>query len=258
MAKTWEVPLDDWQLTGRSLLNRDALGNYKFAHRSIMEYLIVKRFADGDPACRNLQWSDQMQRFLWEIIRNYQEKRESVPFDLAGADLSLYQLKLRKTPEKSVLEHDAVGEMLKRHNFFDKNRNKNSKGIEHLYQKISKVKANVVIDYKTSLMWQQSGSSNMTYEGAKKYIEQLNREQFAGYSDWRLPTLEEAMSLMEPKKNKDGLYIDAVFDKTQRWIWTADSYSASAAWVVDFYGGGCRYYHVGYADDVVRAVRFGH
>jgi len=27
LAQSWNIPLDDWQLTGRSLLNRDALGN---------------------------------------------------------------------------------------------------------------------------------------------------------------------------------------------------------------------------------------
>ncbi|MCH8127478.1 hypothetical protein IIC38_16195, partial [candidate division KSB1 bacterium] len=36
LANKWNIPLNDWQLTGRSLLNRDAGGNYKFAHRSIM------------------------------------------------------------------------------------------------------------------------------------------------------------------------------------------------------------------------------
>ena len=42
LAKEWKISMDDWQLSGRSLLNRDAEGNYKFAHRSIMEYLFVK------------------------------------------------------------------------------------------------------------------------------------------------------------------------------------------------------------------------
>ena len=70
------------------------------------------------------------------------------------------------------------------------------------------------MDYASSLMWQQSGADKyMEYEKAKEYVDQLNRDQFAGYSDWRLPTLEETMSLMEPTKNKNGLYIDPLFDK---------------------------------------------
>jgi hypothetical protein len=58
LAKEWNIPLDEWQLSGRSLLNRDAEGNYKFAHRSIMEYLCVKRLTEGDQACRDLELTD--------------------------------------------------------------------------------------------------------------------------------------------------------------------------------------------------------
>jgi hypothetical protein len=32
----------------RSLLNRDAGGNFKFAHRSIMEYMVAERILRGD------------------------------------------------------------------------------------------------------------------------------------------------------------------------------------------------------------------
>jgi len=78
----------------------------------------------------------------------------------------------------------------------------------------------------------------MIFAKAEEYIQKLNKDHFAGCTGWRLPTLEEAMSLMEPKKHGD-LYIDPVFDKTQRWIWTADNASAGVAWVVGFYGGGC-------------------
>ncbi len=75
MAKEWNIPLDDWQLTTRSLLNRDAFGNYKFAHRSIMESLIVKRFLDTPPAKRpKTSWTDQIYQFLEEIIRDQWEK----------------------------------------------------------------------------------------------------------------------------------------------------------------------------------------
>lgn len=58
-------------------------------------------------------------------------------------------------------------------------------------------------------------------------------------TEWRLPTLEEAMSLMEPVRNEDGLFINPVFSDKQRWIWTADQHGVSSAWVVYFGGGGC-------------------
>ena len=94
----------------------------------------------------------------------------------------------------------------------------------------------------------------MRFEEAQDYIDQLNQQKYAGSSDWRLPTLEEAMSLMEPEQKNADLYIDPVFDKTQRWIWTADKMSASLAWVVNFSGGLCSSSHV-LDGTFVRAVR---
>lgn len=55
-------------------------------------------------------------------------------------------------------------------------------------------------------MWQQSGSENyMNYKDTQAYIEKLKKEKFAGYRDWRLPTLEGAMSLMEPEQRTGDL-----------------------------------------------------
>lgn len=89
-------------------------------------------------------------------------------------------------------------------------------------------------------------------------IKKLNQNGFAGFSDWRLPTLEEAMSLMEPRKKND-LYINPIFDSKQRRIWTTDHIpgDARSVWVILFNWGYCH----GYAFDrnelyiSVRAVR---
>jgi len=113
----------------------------------------------------------------------------------------------------------------------------------------------VFYDKARGLMWQQSGSDNrMDLDDAMAYVDKLNLERFAGYSDWRIPTLEEAITLLEPTKNNDGLYIDQVFDRRQKWIWTSDLDSASRAWVVSFSNGGCGYGDF-YYGSYVRAVR---
>ncbi len=81
---------------------------------------------------------------------------------------------------------------------------------------------NVVIDNVTGLMWHQSGSpSFMAYRKVQEWIEDLNRTGYAGYFDWRLPTVEEAVSLLENDK-KNGLYIDLIFSKDQALIWTGN------------------------------------
>lgn len=67
--KGTDISLEEWKATGRSLLNRDGLGNLKFSHRSIMEYLFVKQFANGRTQCASVPWTDQMLNFLWEMIQ---------------------------------------------------------------------------------------------------------------------------------------------------------------------------------------------
>ena len=145
---------------------------------------------------------------------------------------------LRSQPVDHLAEDD-VKKMLWEKNFFDSHWHKEGKGIDHTYETIERQGKKLVIDQTTGLTWQQSGSEKpMTFKDAETYIQKLKHEKYGGYDDWRLPTLEEAMSLMEPE-DKDGLYIDSRFDRTQRWIWTADRESASSAWYVHFYVGLC-------------------
>ncbi|MDG6027480.1 MAG: DUF1566 domain-containing protein [Candidatus Brocadia sp.] len=74
-----------------------------------------------------------------------------------------------------------------------------------------------VYDHISGLIWQQAGSlREMNYRDAKNYISAMNKERFAGYHDWRLPTLEEAISLVEPAKKDGGLHINPVFDPCQK------------------------------------------
>ena len=83
---------------------------------------------------------------------------------------------------------------------------------------------------------------------------------YAGFDDWRLPTLKEAMSLMEPEKvvydasEGDSLYVDARFKDTPQ-FWTGEKHPASRAWVVHFYGGYCYYSDIDFNFYRVRAVR---
>lgn len=69
LAESWGIPLENWQLGGRSLLNRDAEDNFKFAHRSIMEYLFVDALLFGENATVGPTiLTDQMKVFISEIL----------------------------------------------------------------------------------------------------------------------------------------------------------------------------------------------
>lgn len=161
---------------------------------------------------------------------------------------------LRHSP-RADLSEVAIGDWLVNNNFFDREFNENGTGIAHVYVKLPQYGDNIILDEATELMWQQSGSLvDMNFGDALKYVEKLNIDHFSGFSDWRLPTLEEAMSLVEPKEYRD-LYIDPIFDQRQKVIWTADKESSSIAWVVYFYGGRCDTRHVNNFGKYVRAVR---
>ncbi len=80
----------------------------------------------------------------------------------------------------------------------------------------------VVVDNATGLMWHQSGSDEyMEWNKAKEWVRGLCGIGYAGYHDWRLPTLEEAASLLESNK-RNGVYIDPIFSNKQDWVWTGD------------------------------------
>ena len=101
----------------------------------------------------------------------------------------------------------------------------------------------VVVDNATGLMWYQSGSyDEMFWDEANEWVEDLNSEEgYAGYNDWRLPTVDEAVSLLESSTINGDLYIDPVFSKKQDWIWTGDKSEyedgSEVAWYVNFDDG---------------------
>jgi serine/threonine-protein kinase len=104
-----------------------------------------------------------------------------------------------------------------------------------------------VADYATNLMWQHSSSPPpVTWKDAHAYIQQLNTMRYGGYADWRLPTLEELASLLEPTKSQKNMYLDPVFGTTQLWCWSADPAASSqeTAWYVSFSSGGIQPHHI--------------
>jgi Tol biopolymer transport system component len=119
---------------------------------------------------------------------------------------------------------------------------------QHEYEVKTFKGINVVIDRATDLMWEQSGSTTrMAWKETKGYIETINGEGQAGFSDWRLPTVEELASLLEPIGENNGLYIDPVFDPRQSACWSSDESAIDlaadrtstnpTAWGVDYKRG---------------------
>lgn len=77
----------------------------------------------------------------------------------------------------------------------------------------------VVLDKETKLMWTRdagvSGGSIRTMDDALKFIDQLNEHKYAGYCDWRLPSKEELLTLIDygKKQGYNSSKFDELFNK---------------------------------------------
>jgi hypothetical protein len=162
--------------------------------------------------------------------------------------------KLRLRSEKGTLSVDDVKVMLAVHGFFCRGWNEAGKGIRHEYKTMAPQGGLVVFDSVTNLMWQKGGSQQgMVFDKIDEYILALNSRPFAGFDDWRVPTLEEAMSLMNPAKDGEP-HLDPEFDGSVI-MWTADRHAVDGyAWIVYFSDGLCSRESVNYFG-YVRAVR---
>jgi formylglycine-generating enzyme required for sulfatase activity len=145
------------------------------------------------------------------------------------------KVRLRSTPHN--LTDQDIDRLIARHQFFDARRNPGG-NVANRFEPARYGTDELVFDGATGLVWQQSGSeSYMGWEEAKAHIRELNERRFAGYDRWRLPTVAELASLLEPEKRNGGLHIDPAFDSHQGWCWSSDQRGEGFAYLVSFYHG---------------------
>jgi hypothetical protein len=236
------------------LLSNYSIQKHGFVQREIKEainlldiypsssiFVIPVRLEDCDPPVelKEFHWVDLFPDYeagLQKLVSSFEpEGKSNNVYKFGKVDSFELKLPLRSTP-LITSEIDAL-------NVFkiDKIPGKPVYRIENDY----KGKGDVVIDHATGLMWQKAGSNKqLSYSQAIKYIEELNTQRFAGFVGWRMATIQELISLLEPIKQTSGLYINTIFDKAQRWCWSSDQLpknekrdSLTAAWLVSFLHG---------------------
>jgi len=124
-----------------------------------------------------------------------------------------------------------------------------------------------ILDKKTRLMWMtndywQMENKWVNWYTANEYAQRMNNKKFAGYADWRLPTVEEANSLYDRRKrntDKDGdkIFIDRMFPKGGGWsTWTKEEKQNKAV-VVSYKDEGGKSYQdkITATDAFLRLVR---
>ncbi len=188
------------------------------------------------------------------------EKKTARPFlislllvVLAGL-LGLLYYYLHQNVGYRNLDADAARAMVRRQNYFDQVWNKYGR-YEHRFEKNDINQHIVVMDEKAGLMWHQAGSeAPLSFEQAQQWIRDLNSRVYAGFRDWRLPTLKEAATLLKNRRKEGELFIDPVFSSRQLSIWAGDKYGKQEAWVVNF-SEGYILHHEFHSPNHVRPIR---
>ena len=131
--------------------------------------------------------------------------------------------------------------MLKAKKIFDAERNPGG-DFPHRYEIQNAAGLSLIFDRATNLVWtRQQNPVKMNLERSVQWIESLNHAGYGGQGKWRLPTVEEAASLLKKKADGGKLFLDAVFGGGIEVIWTGDGSMGSGSWVVDFLGGTIKY-----------------
>jgi hypothetical protein len=139
----------------------------------------------------------------------------------------------------------------------------------------------VVLDTRTNLMWEKKtvagDDANIRdlHDAHHKYtwcvvtgnrtgrfcranttswIGQVNAEAFAGFSNWRVPTRDELLTIVDC--HGGAACVDPIFGPTQVEVhWSATEIDPAFAWYVNFISGGMAASEWKMAEFAVRAVR---
>jgi serine/threonine-protein kinase len=186
---------------------------------------LVARATDVDPA-RRFESARQMLEELRRVRKKLEQGRETACRLDAGSIPALQQKAvnpLRSAPVKVPAN--------KAQSFF---------GLDILWQPLGSPAQNLktdgkrVLDKNTGLVWQaQCTDYPLSWQRAKAYVVDLNRQGRLGFNDWRLPTVEEAVSILEPRPSDKDRCLPEIFGNLPDWLWTADRKSFTAAWTVN-------------------------
>lgn len=110
-----------------------------------------------------------------------------------------------------------------------------------------------ILDHTTSLTWSNDISMNQhNFDQVQSYIRELNeQDESDGHTKlWRLPTVDELMSLLKPRQSLEDFCGPDFWNLRNRsWLWSADTQTRTKAWIVDMDQGAvlsrdrmCKFY----------------
>lgn len=136
--------------------------------------------------------------------------------------------------EPAIIVDEELETVIKKWNFCDGDNNPDGRFVNGL---VDPGDGLTVIDERTGLQWQVGGIDICSTRTMNLKIDKINKDGFAGYNDWRMPTLEEALSLMEPSVNSKDIHLNSCFSKEQPFIFVAAKRKPGGYWFVDYKHG---------------------
>lgn len=190
--------------------------------------------------------NEQIKKWLIDNIIETDDDSKVIPLELPigkpltstglpgrDAELSIpLTFSLPRQPAE-ISEEDVVA-LVARYNFAEQERNPRG-AFPHIL--VDNGDGLTVSDRATGLMWQRAGTDIMSNRSMKREVTRINQEQFAGYSDWRLPSLGEALSLLENEKLANDQYLHCCFSDEQPFIFVDAVRKPGGQWFVDFKQG---------------------
>lgn len=115
-----------------------------------------------------------------------------------------------------------------------------------------------VTDTAMGLMWDQKTQDPMKWNDARAFCKSLTT---AGYTDWRLPTIEELSSIVDYKRCEPAIDTNTFPGTRLRGYWSSSTNVSNPeyAWHVNFYYGLVDIFHksFGYYVRAVRTIKGG-
>lgn len=105
-----------------------------------------------------------------------------------------------------------------------------------------KIIEKVVLDKLTGLFWTKIADlapGVVTWSEAFEVIRELNKKYYGGFSDWRLPNINELESLVDCEYHSPALSLDHPFENVREFYWssTTSFYDPLWAWALYLYKG---------------------
>src|ERR1700752_426768 len=157
----------------------------------------------------------------------------SIPTQLNKYKPYVPMLTLRSSP--SNLTDQEVVDMIRNYDFYERDYNPSGIGPVIQLQFLDNETESVAFERRTGLLWYVDAKrvEMLPHRAIPDWLSRLNKQAYAGFNNWRLPTLPEAMSLIESRGYHDHRFGFPLG------IWTSDRGKKGAVWVVGYRNGDC-------------------